>query len=144
MEEEGRFPYRFFVVTFAWSWLIWLPLVLAGAGVIPLGKHLLGALTVPWISLGVFGPAVGAFYCLRASRGRGAVRQSLRRAVRQRPPSPSPSYGAPEDRHASAHCYSGHCYCPPATAAATEADIVVTDGRSTPSIGNIVFDPIGR
>ena len=41
MEEAERFPYRFFVVTFAWSWLIWLPLVLAGAGIIPIGKDLL-------------------------------------------------------------------------------------------------------
>ena len=68
MEEEGRFPYRFFVVTFAWSWLIWLPLVLAGAGIIPLGTHLLSAVTVPVTILGIFGPAAGAFYCLRASR----------------------------------------------------------------------------
>src|SRR5665647_609760 len=73
VEEEGRFPYRFFVVTFAWSWLIWLPLVLAGAGVFPLGKGLLAGLTVPWIFLGAFGPAEGAFYCLRTSLGKGAV-----------------------------------------------------------------------
>ena len=53
------FPYRFFVVTFAWSWLIWLPLVLAGAGIIPLGRDLLSAVTVPWIAVGVFGPAAG-------------------------------------------------------------------------------------
>ena len=77
-EEEGRFPYRFFVITFAWSWLIWLPLVLAGAGIIPLGKHLLSTVIVPVTILGIFGPAAGAFYCLRASRGTGAVRQYLR------------------------------------------------------------------
>ena len=71
VEEEGRFPYRFFVVTFAWSWLIWLPLVLAGAGIIPLGTHLLSAVTVPVTILGIFGPAVGAFYCLRAARRQG-------------------------------------------------------------------------
>jgi len=73
-----RFPFRFFPITFAWSWLIWLPLVLAGMGIVPLRKDLLDALTVPWIALGVFGPAVGAFYCLRTLRGAGAVRQYLR------------------------------------------------------------------
>ena len=78
MQQDRRFPYQFFVVTFAWSWLIWLPLVLAGAGIIPLGKNLLSVLTVPWISLGVFGPAVGAFYCLQTLSGKGAVRQYLR------------------------------------------------------------------
>ncbi|MDO8881108.1 MAG: CPBP family intramembrane glutamate endopeptidase, partial [Coriobacteriia bacterium] len=64
MEEDERFPYRFFVVAFAWSWLIWLPLVLAGAGIIPLEKDLLSAVTVPWIMVGVFGPGVGALYSL--------------------------------------------------------------------------------
>ncbi len=78
MAEDARFPYRYFVVTFAWSWLIWLPLVLAGAGIIPLGQDLLGAVTVPWIVIGVFGPAVGALYSLRTLHGKGAVREYLR------------------------------------------------------------------
>lgn len=78
MAEDTRFPYRFFVVAFAWSWLIWLPLVLAGAGVIPLGGDLLTTLTVPWIALGVFGPAVAALYSLRTLHGTGAVREYLR------------------------------------------------------------------
>ncbi|MDO8847679.1 MAG: type II CAAX endopeptidase family protein [Coriobacteriia bacterium] len=78
MEAEGRFPHRFFVVTFAWSWLIWLPLVLAGAGVIPLGEDLVGPVTVAAVVLGAFGPAVGAFYSLRTSRGKGVIREYLR------------------------------------------------------------------
>ena len=77
MGEDDRFPYRFFVVTFAWSWLIWLPLALAGAGIIPIGKDLLGAVTVPWIVVGVFGPAVGALYSLRTLHGKGVVREYL-------------------------------------------------------------------
>jgi uncharacterized protein len=77
VEKVRRFPYQFLVVTFAWSWLIWLPLVLAGAGIIPLAKNLPGALSVAWISLGIFGPAAGAFYCLRTSRNKDAVRQYL-------------------------------------------------------------------
>ena len=47
MEKQARFPYQFFAVTFVWSWLVWLPLVLAGAGIIPLGKDLLSALSAP-------------------------------------------------------------------------------------------------
>ena len=78
MEEDRGFPYRFFVVAFAWSWLMWLPLLLAGASIIPLGKNLLSALTVPSISLGAFGPAAGVFYSLRTLRGEDAVRQYLR------------------------------------------------------------------
>ncbi len=48
------------------------------ASIIPIGKDLLGALTVPSVALGAFGPAVGAFYCLRTLRGKGAIRQYLR------------------------------------------------------------------
>jgi membrane protease YdiL (CAAX protease family) len=78
MEKKERFPYRFFVVTFAWSWLIWLPLVLVGAGIIPLGKDLLQGAVVPAIILGAFGPAIGALYSLRTLHGKGAVREYLR------------------------------------------------------------------
>lgn len=35
-------------------------------------------MTVPWIALGVFGPAAGAVYRLRTSRGKGAIRKYLR------------------------------------------------------------------
>ncbi len=78
MKKPTKFPYQFFVVTFIWSWLIWLPLVLAGAGILPLGKDLQSALSVPLIGLGAFGPAAGAFYCLRTLQGKGAIRNYLR------------------------------------------------------------------
>ena len=74
---DKRFPYQFFVVTFIWAWLVWLPLVLAGAGILPLGADLLSALTIPATILAAFGPAVGAFYCLRTQHGKGAIRQYL-------------------------------------------------------------------
>ncbi len=78
MKTQSKFPYQFFVVTFLWSWLLWLPLVLAGAGIIPISKDLQSALVLPLISLGAFGPAVGAFYCLRTIDGKGAIRNYLR------------------------------------------------------------------
>jgi len=75
---KKNIPYQFFVVTFIWSWLIWLPLVLAGAGILPLGKDLLSTLNTPVSILAAFGPAAGAFYCLRTINGKGAIRQYLR------------------------------------------------------------------
>jgi hypothetical protein len=71
-------PYQFFVVAFTWSWLLWLPLVLVGSGILPIGKDLLSALTIPVTILAAFGPAAGAFYCLRTLHGKGARRQYLR------------------------------------------------------------------
>jgi uncharacterized protein len=78
IEKPSKFPYQFFVVTFAWSWLIWLPLVLAGAGVFPHGKDLFSRLTIPVTMLGVFGPGVGALYCLKMQHSKPAVRNYLR------------------------------------------------------------------
>jgi uncharacterized protein len=78
MQKQAKFPYAFFVVTFIWSWLIWLPLVLAGVGILPLGKDLVSALSIPVTILAAFGPAAGAFYCLRTINGKGAIRQYLR------------------------------------------------------------------
>lgn len=68
-----KLPLRFFVVTFAWSWLLWLPLVFGGLKIIPITKDLLTAITIPLIILGAFGPAVGAFVSLRTLKGKGAI-----------------------------------------------------------------------
>lgn len=76
--KNNEIPYQFFAVTFVWAWLIWLPLVLAGAGILPIGDDLLSALTIPVTILAAFGPAVGAFYCLRRFQGQGAIRNYLR------------------------------------------------------------------
>jgi membrane protease YdiL (CAAX protease family) len=78
IEKQARFPYQFFVVTFVWSWLVWFPLVLASVGILPIGKDLLSALTLPVTIVGVFGPAAGTFYCLKTLHAKGAIRQYLR------------------------------------------------------------------
>lgn len=78
MATPTRFPYAFFVVTFAWSWLIWLPLVLAGAGYLPLEREWITTLSIPATILAAFGPGAGAVYCLRTLHGNGAVRHYLR------------------------------------------------------------------
>jgi len=70
---KEKFPFRFFIITFAWSWLIWLFLILAGLGRIPINKELLISITIPVSIVGAFGPAVGAFVSLRTLNGKGAV-----------------------------------------------------------------------
>ena len=78
LKSAERFPFRYFVVTFLWSWLAWLPLVLAGFGLIPLGSGFLDAARLPLTVLGIFGPAAGAFFSLRTLEGKGAVGRYLR------------------------------------------------------------------
>ena len=68
-----RIPLRFFVVTFAWSWLVWLPLALAGVGVIPLAEETRTVIALPAAMLGAFGPAVGACYSVWTLNGRRAL-----------------------------------------------------------------------
>ncbi len=70
---KEKFPFRYFVITFAWSWLIWLPLILIGLGKIPINKELITSITIPVSIIGAFGPAVGAFVSLRTLNGKGAV-----------------------------------------------------------------------
>ena len=40
MEHSHKFPARFFMITFCWSWLLWLPLILAGSGMLDLKDDL--------------------------------------------------------------------------------------------------------
>ncbi len=78
-QAPDRVPLRFFVVTFAWSWVVWAPLVLAGLGVVALADDLRAALTFPALVLGAFGPAVGACVAVWTLEGRSAVAAFLRR-----------------------------------------------------------------
>jgi uncharacterized protein len=78
MNKQTLLLYHFFLVTFLWSWLIWLLPILARFRILPLESNLLSMITFPVIILGAFGPAVGAFSCLRKFNGPGALRQYLR------------------------------------------------------------------
>jgi membrane protease YdiL (CAAX protease family) len=78
MKEKEKFPLRFFIVTFLWSWLIWLPIVLAAFKIIPINKELLTSITIPVTIIAAFGPAVGAFVSLRTLKGKGAISTFLK------------------------------------------------------------------
>jgi uncharacterized protein len=74
-----RVPFRFFVVTFAWSWTLWAPFALARLGVISWDADLRALLTMPAVILGAFGPALGACVAVWTLDGRAALRPFLRR-----------------------------------------------------------------
>jgi hypothetical protein len=79
VSTRGRFPFRFFVIRFAWSWLVWLPLVLGYHGVGPIDRDTVVAITMPLTPLlAAFGPAVGAVYSLKTLDGWAPVRRYLR------------------------------------------------------------------
>jgi membrane protease YdiL (CAAX protease family) len=69
MNENSRFPLRFFLITFIWSWVLWTPFVLANFKIIHFTDKLLSFLTMPIIILGAFGPLVGALFVLRQEKG---------------------------------------------------------------------------
>ena len=78
MNNNVRFPFRFFFITFIWSWIIWTPLILASFGIIPVSDKFLSILTIPVIMIGVYGPLAGALYALRKENGRGSAKKYLR------------------------------------------------------------------
>jgi len=59
----------FFIVTFIWSWFFWLPLALAGVGIITVSPETMGKITLPVSIIAALGPAVGAFAAIRKEKG---------------------------------------------------------------------------
>ncbi len=73
-----KIPVRFFVITFLWSWLIWLPFVLAGFGILNISEDLMLSLSLPIVILGAFGPAVGAVYTVKTLEGNVGLKKFLK------------------------------------------------------------------
>jgi uncharacterized protein len=78
MNNSVRFPFRFFLITFIWSWVCWTPLVLGSLKIIPVSDKLLSILTIPVIMLGVCGPLAGALFVLHKEKGKGSSKKYLR------------------------------------------------------------------
>jgi uncharacterized protein len=49
MDNSIRFPFRFFLITFIWSWIIWTPIILASFRIIPVSDKILSFLTIPGV-----------------------------------------------------------------------------------------------
>jgi membrane protease YdiL (CAAX protease family) len=78
----ARYPLTsFFVMAFAFSWIIWSPWFLSedGAGLLPFSSPLLASFLVP---LGILlGPALSGFIMTGVTEGRMGIRRLLRRIV---------------------------------------------------------------
>ncbi|MEU4578701.1 type II CAAX endopeptidase family protein [Nonomuraea sp. ATR24] len=76
--EPPHALWMFFALAFAFSWLLYLPIVLSddGLGLLPIGKD--SWLLDVCVIAGSFGPLAAALVTLRTTAGRGAVRSLLR------------------------------------------------------------------
>ncbi len=71
----------FFVLAYAFSWIVWSPLILSkdGAGLLPFSSPLPQLVLIP---IGVFlGPTLSGFVMTGATEGRAGIRRLLRRIV---------------------------------------------------------------
>jgi uncharacterized protein len=78
MNNKVRFPFRFFIITSIWSWILWTPLVLGSLKIIAVSDKLLSIMTLPVIILGVFGPLAGALFALHHDHDKGSSGKYLR------------------------------------------------------------------
>ena len=77
MNKNAKFPARFFLVTFIFSWVIWGPLVLGSLKIIPVSEKILSVIRYPVIFLGAFGPLAAALLDLRHAEGKGSAKKFL-------------------------------------------------------------------
>ena len=67
--NKTEFPYRFFLVTFIWSWIFWIFLALASQDIIQIPSNILSKAIMPISIIGAFGPLVGAIYSIHKEKG---------------------------------------------------------------------------
>jgi membrane protease YdiL (CAAX protease family) len=81
LDMPYRFPLRFFVIAFGFSWIIWLPGVLAARGLfeLPFSEVVLAG-------IGTFGPSIAAFYLTSRNQGKKGVKTLIKRALNFRIP----------------------------------------------------------
>jgi membrane protease YdiL (CAAX protease family) len=77
---ENKFPLRFFIFTFLWSWFFWGIAILLGNGNSKDLSELLTSSGIegPLMTIGIFGPAFGAFVSLRTINGKGSIKPFIK------------------------------------------------------------------
>lgn len=72
--HNGRNVRAFFLLTFIYSWLLWLPFVLAGIGIVKYTDTLV-ALRMPMVSVGAFAPLLSAVTLIARQHGWSEVKK---------------------------------------------------------------------
>lgn len=73
---NGRNVWAFFLLTFSYSWLLWLPFVLSGIGVVK-PSDMLSAFRMPAVLLGAFAPLLAAVTLIVHQAGWSEVRKYI-------------------------------------------------------------------
>lgn len=71
---------QFFIITFVWSWIIWLPFVLPYFGLYEMTETLQG-LVIPALTLGAFGPLAAALILTYHEGGLKAIKAYFKRCL---------------------------------------------------------------
>ncbi len=74
LKKLNKNTYTFILVTFLFSWILWLPFVLEYFNVITMSETVL-ALTPIAVMLGAFGPMIGATYVIKKQAGWSGVKK---------------------------------------------------------------------
>jgi len=78
-QSNKRNVWLFFAITFCFSWLLWLPFVLDGIGIIQLPVSVTSIMTLS-VMLGAFGPMVAAIILIGRNQGRAGIKAYFRNA----------------------------------------------------------------
>lgn len=70
---------NFFIITFIFSWLLWLPFVLSGFEVIQLSEAVSSLMTLA-VMIGAFGPMIAAVILIGRKEGKPGIKQFFRKA----------------------------------------------------------------
>ena len=77
---ENKFPIRFFILTFLWSWLFWGIAILIGSGNSQDFSEMITSTSIemPLMLIGACGPVFGAFISLRTINGKSAIKPFIK------------------------------------------------------------------
>lgn len=74
---DNRNVGTFFLLTFTISWLIWLPYVLHGLGILTLSEAAISLMTLA-VMLGAFAPLIAALICIGRIKGKSGIKEFFR------------------------------------------------------------------